>query len=118
MRRSLTVLAILLALGACVPMQWARPGASLTELGEDMGACRRAAADQAWREEVFGFGFASPFRRSPPWSGSRFATSDFGGFRTSPLDRWRREDELTGFCMRIKGYRLEPVPGTAAPAKP
>lgn len=91
---------VALALAACVPMQWARPGASLAEMGRDQDECRRAALDQAWREENLAF-FSRPYTR---WDRERH-------YRPSPLGRMMREDDLSSFCMRVKGYRLQPLAG-------
>jgi hypothetical protein len=117
MGRYLAVLAVLVALGACVPMHWTRPGIGLAEAAEDMSACRRAAAEQAWREERLALAFGWPFRRPPVWTGSPHALSTFGAWRGSAFDRWRRESELEGFCMRVKGYRLEPADAAAGSPK-
>ncbi|MEO5336191.1 MAG: hypothetical protein H7841_04745 [Magnetospirillum sp. WYHS-4] len=98
------ILALSALLAACTPVHWSKPGAGLTDLQDDRTDCRRAAMDQAWREERLSFW------GRPAWMGSRFASPAFSFHRRpSLLDRMMHEDELASFCLRNKGWKLESV---------
>ena len=106
MRFALAIPAFLLA-SDCTPMQWIKPDAAAAESEKDLAACRQ----EAWREA----------RLTAPWfpqplpyivrdaQGRQFLVSPMGGFNDPFNDTFMEESRLTNFCMRSKGYQLQPV---------
>lgn len=96
--RCLLAVAVALAVTACTPMTWSRPGFNQAEAQADYADCSRAAWREAnyfrWRQDFHSF---SRFDRRRRWLG-------FGDFDSLGL-----ESDLTRFCMRSKGYGLVPV---------
>lgn len=87
-------------LAGCVAVGWQKPDADATKLEADLQECRRLATVEAKREEV------------PQLLPQRKAIVDRSGqlvvvpAPSQPTDRFLREQDLTGICMRRKGYRL------------
>ena len=100
-------LAALILLGACTPMQWVRDEATTpAQLDADAAYCQ----EEAWREARF---------RAWAWTplpvlardafGRPFITRPYSPFADPFGDPFFEEGRLAQFCMRAKGYRLEPV---------
>lgn len=113
-RTRIAMTALLLAAG-CTPMQWVKEDATQEQLDADVAQCQQ----EAWREAQFRAWAYRPFApillRDP--AGRPFIAWN------SPLydpfgDRFLEESRLAQFCMRAKGYRLEPVEKPEAPEKP
>lgn len=105
--------AVLLA--GCTAMQWVKQDATPAQIEADAQYCQQ----EAWREAQYRAWAYRPFAplllRDP--AGRPYVAWN------SPLydpfgDRFMEESRLTQFCMRAKGYRLEPVekPERAAPS--
>jgi hypothetical protein len=106
---SLRLPALVLAAGlaACAPMQWVKRDAAAGELETALQECQR----EAWREaqwRAWAYQPMFPFvhqdalgRRYVAWPGSPFA-DPFGS-------QFFEESRLMHFCMRAKGWELEPV---------
>jgi hypothetical protein len=94
-----TILFVLLA-AACTPVQWVRADADAAQADADSKDCQM----RAWQEvRWYSYSYlAYPYYRYPygPFSG-RFG-DPFG-------DRFMEESRLASFCMRSKGYELEPT---------
>ena len=120
----LALAAVGLLAGACAPtMRWDKPGMTTEALQADQGDCRKAAADEAFRNYPFypGFGLVGPpfwpYRHSPDYFLYR---------QRMETDRSFNEMRLANFCMRNKGYTQVPInaqppvpqaPAPQAPAK-
>jgi len=100
----LSVAALLFLLG-CSPAHWENPVTGTAGLAPDLAQCAQAA-----RDEVAGYGPETlagwPTYPWPP----RLELFEDPNFRAAW--EWNRETELRNFCMRLKGYQLEP--GTVA----
>jgi len=103
-----------LVLCACTPMQWVRDGAvpATEALEQDVSACRQ----HAWREAQYR---AWAYRPIGPITmrdggGRRFIGWPYGPYPYSFGDPFFEEARLTDFCMRAKGYELEPVEAARA----
>ncbi len=101
---ALSALAVLAA--ACTPMHWVKADATPEQLREDSIQCQQ----DAWREARLRTWYYRPFG---PYvvrdaAGRRFVTwpYDSGPFG----DPYLEEARLAQFCMRSKGYDLQPVP--------
>ena len=97
-----------LALAACTPMQWLRSDVTPEQVAADEELCREAA----WREASFVYADYGAFG---PWMnrdvfGRPLFYPPAGPFFDPLLNRDWDEARLTDFCMRSKGYRLEPLP--------
>ncbi len=108
MKRAALVLLSLLA-AACTPMEWIRADATPEQVAADMKACRQ----QAWREATW-LSFNGYYRTYGPFFYDPFGRPYHGWPYYSPFadpwdDRFLQESRLTDFCMRAKGYALEPV---------
>ena len=94
MRMTLTI-AIALTLAGCAPMAYQKSGATPQQATADEKDCRSMAAREAW----------------PMWAWPRPY-----GWRRQPylgdpmLNRMQEESSLSDFCMRSRGYSLQPVP--------
>ena len=104
----------LLAAGCGPPMRWDKPGASAENVQNDQLECRRAAANEAFRNYAFYSGFGI---MGPPFWGFRSRPDYFIWRQRLETDRAFYEMRLANFCMRNKGYTQVPVNEPAAPAK-
>ena|SRR6185503_17494613 len=99
MRAIALSLVVLLAAG-CAEMHWSRPGVDPARVEEDLAQCRGEARLQAARVAPRSTGLAvlptDPMGR-PIAGPSRARTEDLALL----------EQDLTGACMRGKGYSLE-----------
>ena len=101
-------LLVLLAASACAPMQWTKSDAAPGELEADMRACR----DQAWREAGWApawYGPIGPLAYYDTFGRRMYPYPYYGPFADPYGSRFIEESRLTDFCMRAKGYQLEPV---------
>jgi hypothetical protein len=90
----------------CTPLQWVRQDATPEQLNHDMAHCQQ----EAWREAQWRAFMYRPFGPTllTDGRGRRFF------WPNSPLgdpfgDQFMEESRLAHFCMRAKGYELEPV---------
>jgi hypothetical protein len=104
LRSSLLALTFLAA--GCTPLQWVRQDATAEQLDKDMAQCQQ----EAWREAQWRAFMYRPFGPTllTDGRGRRFF------WPNSPLgdpfgDQFMEESRLAHFCMRAKGYELEPV---------
>lgn len=95
---------VALSVIACAEMRWSKPGADSAKLEEDLGQCRGEARLQAARESLPRMPGSSPALRTD--STGRPVVAQPGSHGTDSLVL---EQELTGACMRGKGYALAPV---------
>jgi hypothetical protein len=96
---------LLLLVAACTPMQWVRADADATQAQTDSKDCQMQAWQEArWRAYPYAgvpYMYRDPFGR--PFLGSYSPFWDPFG------DRFMEESRLTNFCMRAKGYDLQPT---------
>jgi hypothetical protein len=98
-------IALVLSAAACAPVAWVRADADAAQVEVDSRECQMQAWQEArWRSlsysgyypymyrDAFGRPFAAP---GPLWD-------PFG-------DRLMEESRLANFCMRAKGYELQPT---------
>lgn len=100
--------AALIVLAGCTPMQWVRADADAAQLNADSRDCQTQAWHEArWRSfqysgmygpSLYRDSFGRPFLA---WSHAPF-WDPFG-------DRFMEESRLATFCMRAKGYELQPT---------
>lgn len=100
------ILAALLLLAGCTPMQWVRQDTGPELLDQDLAQCRQ----EAWREAQWRAFLYRPFGVTTVVDrfGRRFVIpySPFG----DPFgDSFMEESRLAHFCMRSKGYDLVPI---------
>ena len=101
----------LVALAGCTPMQWTRDGAvpAVEVLEKDSASCRqeawREAQYRAWAYRPY---WGPPLRRDP--FGRSFVAWPYTAY-PSPFygDPFFEETRLADFCMRAKGYELQPT---------
>ncbi len=108
MRLQAPIAAAAIALvSACTPMQWVKPDITAEQLQEDSVHCQQ----EAWREASLRAWYYRPF-------GSVFARDAVGrrffGWPYEPYgdpfgDPYLEENRLAQFCMRSKGYALQPI---------
>ena len=103
-----------LLVSGCGPaMRWDKVGVSAEAVQTDQLECRRAAADEAFRNYAFTSGFAM---MGPPFWGYRRQPDYFMWRQRIETDRAFYEMRLANFCMRNKGYTQVPV-NEQVPAK-
>jgi hypothetical protein len=85
-------------------MRWSKPGADPAKLEEDLAQCRSEARLQAARESAPRMPGAPPLLVTDPQGRAVVAPA-----RTRGTDSMVLEQDLTGSCMRGKGYELTPV---------
>jgi hypothetical protein len=104
-----------LLLGGCTPMQWVKTDMTPEQFRADAQYCQQ----EAWREARFR-AWASPRLASPvvvrDAAGRPYVAWTHSPFYDPFGDSFMEESRLAQFCMRSKGYRLEPVE-KAAPAE-
>lgn len=109
------LLAIGLALTACGPeLRWDKAGISPVMAENDRLECRRAAAQEAFRQTAFtsDFGFIGP-----PFWGYRGQYDYFYRRQRLQNDQFFHESRLANFCMRNKGYVQVPISEQPTPAR-
>jgi hypothetical protein len=101
------IVAIAALMSACTPMQWVKPDATAVQLREDSIHCQQ----EAWREARMRSWYYRPF--APVFirdaSGRNFLGWPYGPYGDPFGDPYLEESRLTQFCMRSKGYALQPV---------
>lgn len=99
-------LALALAVAACTPMQWVKEDADPMQAEADSRACQTAAWQEArWRSFMYQGMYAHAFYRDAlgrPYYAVPRPYDAFG-------DPFMEEQRLLDFCMRAKGYELQPV---------
>jgi hypothetical protein len=101
-------IALLMLAAACTPVQWVRPDADAAQLDADSRQCQMQAWQEArWRSFSY-FGMDGPYFYRDPL-GRPFLASAHGPFRDPFGDRFMEESRLANFCMRAKGYELQPT---------
>ena len=108
--RILIGVALAVAAGcATTPLAWQRPDTGARASAAEIAECRDAAVLEVNQRWPFGWYGPQPrhlrWRHDPLWFGyfpHRYAFAD--------LSRLELIQELTGFCLRLKGYRLLPAP--------
>jgi hypothetical protein len=108
MRNAIAIAGAAALFAACTPMQWVRDdGVVTTQAEQDLLECQRQAWSEAryrtWLHRPFG-----PMLMRDPF-GRRFYAWPHAGFWDPFHDQFMEESRLANFCMRMKGYRLEPV---------
>lgn len=111
------LLALAVTLAACgPPMGWQKPGVSLADAEADSRECRELARRQALRDSFFGPGYYGPgYPGSFAYGGNPMAPYGPYGYRRSGyydsyMWQSQREGELQDFCLRSRGYSLQPIP--------
>lgn len=103
---------IALLLTACgPPVAWQKPGVNMAEAEADSRECSLLARNQAFRESFFGGSYAF----GHPGYGYQYYPSGPYGYRRSYYNdpymyRGQRESDLQDFCLRARGYSLQPIP--------
>jgi hypothetical protein len=99
--------AALVLVSACTPMQWVKPDITPEQLQEDSIYCQQ----EAWREARTRSWYYRPF--APVLirdaSGHAFLGGPYGPYNGPFGDPYLEEARLAQFCMRSKGYDLQPV---------
>lgn len=106
--QNLAIAAALLLLAGCTPMQWVKEDTTAEQLSADAALCQQ----EAWREARFRSWAAA--RPIAPIVLRDASGRPFVAWMDSPFydpfgDPFMEEARLAQFCMRAKGYRLEPV---------
>jgi hypothetical protein len=108
--RALPPLLAVLALAACTPAGWQRPGSDSAALDTDLAGCTRQAQHDAIA--------AAPSEPAGP------RLLPFAGGRDLENPTWDMPQELLlqqslrNACLRAKGYRLVPESTAAVPPQP
>ena len=100
----LAALTALVVSAGCAEMRWSKPGADSAKLEEDLAQCRGEARLQASRESAPHMPGAPPLLVMDAQGRAVAAPA-----RTRGTDSLVLEQDLTGSCMRGKGYELAPV---------
>jgi hypothetical protein len=93
-RRTAGLLLFALALASCGEMRWQKPGGDDASLVQDQAACDRKARDM----------YGNPNALLPPAG----ISPRFGPTAPTQTDVVMRESQVSGACMRDKGYVLVP----------
>ena len=96
-------LALALACAACTPMQWVKEDAGAAQIRKDLDECGREAWLHAWDRTLY-YG-APPAVMIRDAQGRTAILHPYGPFS----DPFVLESRHADFCMRQRGYRLEPV---------
>lgn len=122
--RSLVLVPLVAVAAACAsrPYGWQREADGAWATADELRACQQEAVAQVNRSPGFAFGFGYG---AWGWPGPGPFWPGWGlGFGYAPgwgVSRLEAIQDLTAFCMRVRGYRLAPVPEqppTAPDAKP
>ena len=100
------VMAAVALVSACTPMQWVKPDANPEQLQDDTAYCRQ----EAWREARMRSWYYRPF--GPAFAQDAAGRRFFGwpySYSDPFGDPYFEESRLAQFCMRSKGYELQPV---------
>lgn len=89
---------------ACTPMQWVKQDATPEQLQEDSIHCQQ----EAWREARTRSWYYRPIAPILGASGRHFAWP-YGPYGDPFGDPYIEEARLSQFCMRSKGYEMQPV---------
>jgi hypothetical protein len=113
--RAPIVLAATALVSACTPMQWVKPDVTAEQLQEDSIYCQQ----EAWREARMRSWYYRPFGPvfSRDASGRSFLGGLYGPYDGPFGDPYLEEARLAQFCMRSKGYALQPVEKPKGPAE-
>jgi hypothetical protein len=98
-----TVLAFVTA--ACTPMEWVKPDADPSQAQADSQQCQM----QAWQEAQWrAFQYRTMY--GPAFYRDRFGRPIIAPFAYDAFgDPYMEEQRLAHFCMRAKGYELQPT---------
>ncbi|WP_297857258.1 hypothetical protein [Elioraea sp.] len=115
--------AALLAGCASRPLVWERDSDGARASEAELRECHQQAVAQVNRSPVYAFGlglgFGGWYGPRPWWPGWGLGLGYHPGWSVSRLEAVQ---DLTAFCMRVRGYRLvelpEPPPSEEAPAAP
>jgi hypothetical protein len=94
-------------ISACTPMQWVKPDATAEQLQEDSIHCQQEAWREAHTRSWYYRPFAPVFMRDA--AGRSFLGGPYGAYGDPFGDPYLEENRLAQFCMRSKGYELQPV---------
>lgn len=92
--RIMLPVAMALALAGCAPMAYQKAGATPQQATVDEQDCRSMAAREAL----------------PMWAWRPYGWRRYGYASDPFLYRMQEESSLSDFCMRARGYNLQPVP--------
>ena len=93
------------ATAACTPMEWVRPDADPEQVQADSQQCRMQAWQEArWRAFEYR-AMAGPLLYRDALGRTYLAARPYDAFG----DPYMEEMRLAGFCMRAKGYELQPT---------
>jgi hypothetical protein len=108
-----TLIAVAVAAAAgCTPMQWVKEDATPQQLQDDSIQCQQ----DAWREARSRAWYYRPLGGPIITRDNRFIGWPYGS--GDPFwDPYLEESRLTQFCMRSKGYALEPVEKSKEPVE-
>ena len=101
------MLATVVFLAGCTPMEWVKPDVTPEEREQDSIACQQ----DAWREAQWRSWYYRPFPAGPfrDLTGRRFSPGPYGYYGGPYGDPFLEEGRLASFCMRNKGYELVPI---------
>jgi hypothetical protein len=104
------LLPLLLAAAACAPMEWTKSDAGPAQMEADLKACRQLAWREAgWAPYGYWYGGIGPLGYYDPFAHRMYPYPYYTPFADPYGGRFLEEARLTDFCMRAKGYQLEPV---------
>lgn len=93
--RTIVPIVAALALAGCAPMAYQKAGVTPQQVTADEQECRSMAAREAW----------------PMWAWPRpYGWRRYPYFGDPMLNRMQEESSLADFCMRARGYNLQPLP--------
>jgi hypothetical protein len=104
---ALIVMAAAVLVSACTPMEWVKPDTTAEQLRDDAIYCQQEAWREARLRGWYNRPFAPVFIRDP--SGRAVMGWPYGPAGDPFGDPYLEENRLTQFCMRAKGYELQPV---------
>jgi hypothetical protein len=116
--RAAVVLLISSLVSGCAvtqPRQWDKPGADREMARQDLRDCRRAATNAAWRSQ---HDYSIPRYTLPTGVYSNNPGRVDPYYVRREPERFTNEARLTSFCMRNRGYELNPVPTDIRPTSP
>ncbi len=94
---------------ATTPAAWRKPDTGALASAAEIAECRDAALLEVNRR--WPWGWYGPGPTMFPWRRDPFRFGYFPyGYAFADLSRLDLIQDLTGFCLRLKGYRLLPAP--------
>jgi hypothetical protein len=105
--RAPIVVAAAAFVSACTPMEWVKPDATAEQSRDDSVQCQQDAWREARLRAWYYRPFAPAFIRDP--GGRAFLGWPYGPWGDPFGDPYLEESRLAQFCMRSKGYELQPV---------